>query len=335
VTGAHDARAVGEARLFALGGSRELGERVAHQLGVALAHHEERDFEDGEHKSRPLVSVRRRDAIVISSLAGDERRSVDDRLCRLLFFLAALRDAGASSVVAVTPYLCYARKDRRSQPRDPVTSRYVATFLEAAGVDRVLACDVHNDAAYQNAFRCGADHLEARGLFVAHLAERLAGERLAVVSPDAGGVKRADRLRRRLADATGEDVASAVVEKRRALGVVTGGALAGDVEGRVAIVVDDLVSTGGTLVRAARACLASGATRVIAVATHAVFSPGASDVLADEALSELVVTDTVPPGRLGPGPALAKLTVLGIAPLLAEAIARLLEGGSLVELVGP
>jgi ribose-phosphate pyrophosphokinase len=324
-----------DAVLFALGSSRGFGERVAAALGVALSPHEEREFDDGEHKARPLVNVRGRDAFVVHSLHGAPGESPNDKLCRLLFFAGALRDAAAGSVTAVMPYLCYARKDRKTKARDPVTTRYVAAILEAVGVDRVLTMDVHNLAAYQNAFRCGAEHLEARPVLVEHLARRLAAAELSVVSPDVGGVKRAARLRETLERALDRPVASAVVEKARSEGVVSGGALVGDVDGRVVILVDDLIGTGTTLVRAATACHAGGATAVHAVATHGLFVGDAPSALAEEATDSLVVTDTVPPTRLGEGPARDKTTVLDVAPLFAKAISRIRSGGSLVDLAGP
>ena len=156
----------GDLRLFALNTSRDFGAQVSEKLAISLSQHEERDFEDGEHKARPLVNVRGQDVFVIQSLYSDTQHSVNDKLCRLLFFLGALRDASAARLTAVVPYLCYARKDRKSQPRDPVTTRYVATLFEAMGVDRVLTLDVHNLAAFQNAFRCHTDHLEAKNLFI-------------------------------------------------------------------------------------------------------------------------------------------------------------------------
>jgi ribose-phosphate pyrophosphokinase len=320
-----------EPAVFALAAGRDLGERIAAALGRPLAQHEERDFEDGEHKARPLESVRRRDAYVIQSLHGDGRQSVNDRLCRLLFFCGTLRDLGAASVTVVAPYLCYARKDRRTKSRDPVTSRYVAELIEAMGVDAVVAMDVHNPAAFENAFRCRAEHLEARALLVRHLAAAAGGEPLAVVAPDAGGVKRADALRTALAEALGAPITSAYAEKARSGGVVTGDLFAGEVRGRVAVIVDDMISTGTTIVRTARRCREAGATGVIAVATHAVFAEGADEALADPALSAVVVTDTVAPRPLR-GPAAARVTVLGTAPFLAEAIRRLHAGASLVEL---
>ena len=154
--------------VFALNSSRDFGEGVAARLSIPLSPHEEREFEDGEHKTRPLIRVRGKDVFVIQSLFGDSRQSVNDKLCRLLFFLGALRDASAGRVTAVLPYLCYARKDRKSKARDAVTTRYVATFFEAVGVNRVLVLDVHNVAAFQNAWRAPTDHLEAKNLRFPH-----------------------------------------------------------------------------------------------------------------------------------------------------------------------
>ena len=126
----------GAISVFSLNSGRGFGERVASALRTSLSAHEERDFEDGEHKSRPLVSVRGRDVFVVQSLHGEPGQGVNDKLCRLLFFLGALADASAERVTAVIPYLCYARKDRKTKPRDPVTTRYVARLFEAVGVER-------------------------------------------------------------------------------------------------------------------------------------------------------------------------------------------------------
>jgi ribose-phosphate pyrophosphokinase len=144
--------------LFSLNCGRAYAEKVAGHLGTALSDHEERDFEDSEYKVRPLASVRASDVFVVQSLHGDDERSADEKLCRLLFFIGALKDASAGRVTAVVPYLCFARKDRKTKPRDPVTTRYLAGLFEAVGTDRVVTLDVHNLAAFQNAFRCCTEH---------------------------------------------------------------------------------------------------------------------------------------------------------------------------------
>jgi ribose-phosphate pyrophosphokinase len=317
-------------RLFALSETQAFAARVSAALGVALSQHEERAFEDGEHKTRPMENVRGKDVFVLQSLYGEPGRSVNDKLCRLLFFIGALKDASASPVTAVIPYLCYARKDRRSKTRDPITTRYVAQLMEAIGVDHVMVLDVHNPAAYQNAFRFPADHLEARTLFVEHFAQRLGRDDAVVVSPDVGGVKRAEQLRQALSQRLGRDVANAFLEKYRSAGVVSGEAVVGDITGKVAIIIDDLISTGGTILRAARACRQRDARAVYAAATHGVFIGGAAEkMLADRALDGIVVTDTIP---VVVSAQRSRLTVLDTAPLFAEAIRRSHTGESLTEL---
>jgi len=188
--------------LFALEHSHVLGNAIAQQLGLALTPHEERVFEDGEHKARPLQSVRGRSCYVLHSLYGEPSQSVNDKLSRLLFFIATLKDSAAKDVTAVVPYLAYARKDRKTQPRDPVTLRYLAQLFEAVGTDALLVLEVHNPAAFQNAFRCNTEALDCTSLFAAKLVDQLGelshvqlgdllGDRLAdaavaVVSPAAG-----------------------------------------------------------------------------------------------------------------------------------------------------
>ncbi|HLE93663.1 MAG TPA: ribose-phosphate pyrophosphokinase [Sulfuricaulis sp.] len=319
--------------LFALHASRAFGENVAQRLGIYLSEHEEREFEDGEHKSRPLVNIRNRDVFVIQSLYADAKESGNDKLLRLLFFIGALRDASAARVTAVVPYLAYARKDAKTQTRDPVMTRYVAQLFEAVGTDRVLTLDVHNLAAFQNAFRCHTDHLEATKLFVAHWAPLLKTEpRVTVVSPDIGGIKRAERFRQALARTLDQEPTLAFMEKARARGMLRTGRLAGDV-GETAIIIDDLISTGGTLLQAAIACRDRGATQVFAAATHGLFTGDSLHLLTGTELDRIVVTDSVPPWRLDAELSRKKLVVLPAAALFAEAIRRIHTGGSLVELL--
>ncbi|ABI57077.1 ribose-phosphate diphosphokinase [Alkalilimnicola ehrlichii MLHE-1] len=323
-------------KLFALNASRDFGARVAEALGSPLAEHEEREFEDGEHKARPLTGVRGEDVYVLQSLHGDPAQGVNERLARLLFFLATVRQAGAARVTAVIPYLAYARKDRQTKPRDPVTTRYLAQLLEAMGIDAVITLEVHNRAAFQNAFRCQAHPLDTRRLFAAHIRGRCENDPVVVASPDPGGVKRAQGFQETLAALLDRPVGAAFVEKRRSEGVVSGEALVGDVAGASVWLMDDLISSGGTLARAAAACRRQGAARVVGLAAHGLFTGDAGRVLSDSALERILITDTVPPDRLDPAVAEQRLEIVSAAPLFAEAIRRTHKGGSLTELLeGP
>ncbi len=320
-------------KLFALNRSHDFGQQVAASMGISLSKHEERDFEDGEHKARPLENVRGTDAFVIHSLYGDEEQSVNDKLIRLLFFLGTLKDAGAARVTAVIPYLCYARKDRKTKSRDPLSSRYVAGLLESVGVDRVVTLDVHNLSAYQNAFRCRTEHLEAKKLFLGHFISLIRDDEVVVVSPDVGGIKRAEQFREALQKKLDRPVGSAFMEKKRSAGVVSGEAVVGDVQDRVAIIIDDMIASGGTIARTVKACHQRGASRIFAAASHGPFAAAADENMAQPELERLVITDTIPPFRLHSEIARAKLEVLSVAPLFGEAIERLHSGGSIVDLL--
>ncbi|RFA26172.1 ribose-phosphate pyrophosphokinase [Alkalilimnicola ehrlichii] len=322
-----------EPQLFAPAASRPFAERVAAELGLGLSPLEEREFEDSEYKIRPLLSVRGRDVYLLQSLAADRDNSADDKLCRTLFAIAALKDAGAARVTAVLPYLAYGRKDRRTKPRDPLTTRYVAQLFEAVGVDCVVGLDVHNLAAFQNAFRCRTEHLEARRVLLSWLQVELGEQPWTLVSPDAGGVKRVDRFRQACGRELGVEPPTAFMEKQRSSGVVSGTHLVGEVKDRVAIIVDDLVSSGTTLIRAAKACRKQGARAVYGVVTHGLFAKDANKVLADPALDRLVVSDSVSLWRLDPKLREQKVSEVSVIPLLAEAIRRLHDDGSLVELL--
>jgi ribose-phosphate pyrophosphokinase len=319
-------------RLFALQATNDLGTKIANALEQPLASHEERDFEDGEHKVRPLDSVRGADVYVVQSLHGGPTESANDKLCRLLFFIGALKDAGAARVTAVVPYLCYARKDRRTKPGDPVTTRYVAGLFEAVGTDAIVTLEVHNPAAFENAFRRPTVTLTAAPLFMDYC-RTLNQESLCVISPDPGGAKRAELFREALEAAVGKPVGKGFADKHRSAGVVTGDLFVGDVAGTTALIVDDLISTGGTLLRAARAARKGGAKQVIALVTHGLFMPGAADVITDPAIDRLVVTDTVPPFRLDTDAFRDKIDVVQAAPLLAEAVRRLRDGLALTDLM--
>lgn len=320
-------------RIFALKGSDHLGDAAARAAGSALAVHEERDFEDGEHKTRPLVSVRSEDVYVIHSLGGGGA-SANDRLVKLLFFLAACRENGAARVTAVVPYLAYARKDRQTKSRDPVTTRYVAQLLEAVGVDCVVTLDVHNFAAFQNAFRCRTIHLDTRELFRPAIRPFRHDLPITILSPDGGGVKRAQLLKETFDRDTGGDAGFAFMKKRRSRGIVSGDLFAGQVEGQAVFIVDDMISTGGTILRAAHACRERGAREVHAIATHGLFGAGAEKLFSDAAIDRVIVTDSLASAVTAvatyPAP---KLEILSCVNLIGEAIRRLHGNESISDLL--
>lgn len=319
--------------IFAPQASAEFGRRVATAAGTSLSPMEEREFEGGEHKTRPLLSVRGADVYVVQSLSGDAAGSANDRLCRLLFFIAGVKDGGAARVTACVPFLAYGRKDRRTKERDPVTLRYVAQLFEAVGTDHVIALDAHNLAAFENAFRCPVDHLEAAPLMADELAARVGNVPVTIVSPDIGGAKRAQRLQELLAARLGREVGFAVIDKRRSGGVVSGGDLVvGPVEGCHAVLVDDLIAAGTTLMRAVQACRRAGALRVDALATHGVLLPEARQLLGEQGPDRLVVSDSILPTRLGDESGSGRLTVLPVSALYGEAIRRIGSGESVVAL---
>ncbi len=320
-------------QIFALEASRELGEAISREVGLDLLEHEERVFPDGEHKVRPLISVRERDVYVIHSLFADDQQTVNDKLCRLLFFVGALKGAAAARVTVVAPYLCYARKDRKTKKRDPVTIQYVARMFEAVGTDRLVTCDVHNLAAFQNALRIQTEHLIGWHLLIPPLNSAVNSDNLVVVSPDVGGLKRARAFRDVFEQTRGRSISLAVMEKKRSEGTVSGEELFGSVENKTAIIVDDLISTGTTMRRTIDACQKNGAREVLAAATHGILLEGGNEFLAHSGLRQLFVTNTVRP--LGADRALLqdKTTVVDTSPLFAEVIQRLHTGGSVTELL--
>lgn len=293
---------------------------LAADLDVNVSAHEERRFDDGEHKLRPLVDPRGEDVYVVHSLHGGPADSPHDKLVRLLMFIATLRDHGARRVSAVVPYLAYARKDRQTKPHDPVSLRYVAQMFEAVGTAQIMVLEAHNTAGYQNAFRIPTLHLEARHALYAAVRPLLGGGPLVVASPDPGGTKRAQLWREDLETQLGRAVGFAMVDKRRSAGVVSGlQVVAGEVEGATVLLFDDLIATGETLHGAALALRHHGARRVVACAAHGLFVGDAGRALFTGAIEQVVVTDSVPAFRLSEAQRAVVLTA-PCAALFAQAI---------------
>jgi ribose-phosphate pyrophosphokinase len=315
--------------LCSLSESRELASEIATRARITVLPIEERPFEEGEFKLRPLDTVRGRTIFVVQTLAGSADAPVAQRLVRLLFLLFGLRDAGAARVIALLPYLTFARKDRRTQPRDPVNTRYVAQLLESTGVTSLVCLDVHNPAALDNSFRIPVDHLSALPMFVRHVAEHVPSDSLAVASPDVGGVKRAQIFREMLSRQIARDVDLVFIEKRRAQGVVSGGTVVGSVAGRSVIVLDDLCASGQTLIRAASALKSAGASAVHVAFTHAPLARGVAALAACESIDSILTTDSTGAAAIGHD----RLTELHVAPLFAEAVSRMVSGAPLAPLL--
>jgi ribose-phosphate pyrophosphokinase len=306
--------------LFALNESQSFAIRVARHLALPLGTVEEHRYEDGEYKCHPLEPLTGRNVVVFAGLYPEQGLSVHDKLCRLLFFCSAIKDAGARHLQVVSPYLCYSRKERRIQAQDPVITRYLATLMEASRIDCLTTMEVHNQAAFDNAFRIPTRHLESAQLFAEHFIRGYQGEALVVASPDLGGIKRAERLRQVLEQRLGQPIGHACVEKYRSDENLSGSMLVGNVDGGTVILLDDLISTGSTLLRAAEACHAGGAHHVYAMATHALFTTG-TELLESPLFERIVVSDSIPSPRLETFVQAGHLDVLDTSAEIAAALA--------------
>lgn len=309
--------------LFALPETEEHGARIAAGLGTQLSKLEDRDFGDGEYKVRPLCSVRGEHVCLVQSLYGDGQLSVHDKLCRLLFLTALIRDHGAVRVTVLVPYLAYGRKDRRTKEQDPLSTRYLAQLFEAMSCDDLITFGVHNPAAFENAFRIGTLHLELGPVFQDIITWRTENEPLLVMSPDPGGVKRAQLFREALQARMGQKVAFGFMDKRRSAGVMTHGELVGDYDGKSVVIVDDMISSGGTMIAAAEAAKARGANKVYALAAHGLFMPGAEKLLCGDPIERVFISDSIPPFRLADGAKTHHLEIIDTADEFAQILQTL------------
>jgi ribose-phosphate pyrophosphokinase len=305
--------------------SKELGSRIAEKLGVALTDAGLKTFSDGEVYCRYADSIRGADLFIIQSTCGCEREglTVNDAIMELLVMVDAAVGASAHRVVAVTPWYGYSRQDKKSAPREPITARLVAKALETAGIDRLLTMDLHA-GQMQGFFSKPVDHMTAMPVLTQFVKDQLGHESdLVIISPDAGRVK----LTRKFAQKIGAPYA--LLEKERpAQQVAEIGYVIGDVEGKVAVIVDDIIDTGGTLAAAAQTVLDEGAKQVYAVATHGIFSGNAFETLTDSPLSGIVVTDTVPLREGAPD----LIRVLTCADILTDSVRRIFTDDSVSEI---
>ena len=297
-------------KIFSLDSNRPLAEKVAKHMGVPLGKVNVDHFSDGEIKINIEESVRGNDVYIIQSTSAP----VNDNLMELLIMVDALRRASAATINVVIPYYGYARQDRKARSREPITAKLVADMLQTDGITRVVALDLHA-AQIQGFFDVPVDHLMGAPLLADYLIQRGLDKDVVVVSPDHGGVTRA----RALAEFLGAPIA--IIDKRRPkANVAQIMNIIGDVKGKTAIMIDDMIDTAGTITKGAQALIDSGAKEVYACCTHPVLSGPAIQRLQDSPIKEVIVTDSI---QLPDDKKISKIKQISIAPLISDAIVRI------------
>ena len=306
--------------LFAGRASKALANEVAAHLGIECGSVDIRDFANGETYARFGESVRGTDAFVIQTHSAP----VNERIMEQLIMIDALKRASAKRISAVMPYYGYSRQDKKGRSREPITAKLVADMFDVAGADRIITMDLHS-GQIQGFFDGPVDHLTARPLLADHIREHHERD-LVVVAPDAGRVKTAEKM----AGALGAPLA--FLHKRRSrteAHKVEVREVVGEVDGRVCVLIDDMIDTASTIVQGAEVLMASGAERVTAAAAHGIFSGPAIDRLKNAPIAEVVVTNTLP---LAPDQRLDKIRVLSVAGIVADAIRAVFEDASVSEI---
>ena len=300
----------------------ELADEIASQLGITITTTTARDFANGETFIKPDESVRGTDAFVVQSYTTP----INQWVMETLILLDALKRASAKRITVVAPFYPYARQDKKHRGREPISARLMADLFKTAGADRIMAIDLHT-AQIQGFFDGPVDHLFALPLLTDYVKQKYGDQDLVVVSPDTGRVRTAEQWADELG---GREIA--FVHKTRNIDEannVVANRVVGDIDGKLCLLIDDMIDTGGSITKAANLLFDSGATDVVVAATHGVFSPPATDLLKNSRISEVIVTNTLP---TAPEYLFDKLTVLSIAPLLAQAIKEVFEDGSVTSL---
>ncbi len=346
-------------RIFGLGAStaaNRFAKRVARHLGERTVKHHERTFTDGEIYIKSKENVRNCDCYIITSLYEDSIESVNHKIIKLLWFIGSLVDAKARSITVVAPYLAYQRQDRKTQSREGIVTKYLSTvfasLIQESKTDLLLVTmDVHNLSAFQNSFRIPTDNLEAKNLLVdficggvdrdgmpieQHIPNPLSenSDNIVVVSPDSGGMGRAKRFRNSIEKRLNlqNKIEVVYIDKERLSGeAVRGAKVVGDVSGKRAIIVDDMIASGNTIVNTKTAIENADGEIWAVCATHGLFVGDANEKLTG--IERLVITDTIDPFRLDSSKWKGKLFVVRTESMFARAIKLTHEGGSISELL--
>ena len=300
----------------------ELADEVAQILDQELVPTEAREFANGEIYVRYAESVRGCDAFVLQS----HTTPINEWIMEHLIMVDALKRASAKRITVVMPFWGYSRQDKKHRGREPISARLMADLFKTAGADRIITVDLHADQL-QGFFNGPVDHLMALPVLTDYIKEKYGHQELAVVSPDAGRIKVAERWAARLGG-----VPLAFIHKTRRTDVaneVVANRVVGEVKGKICVLTDDMIDTGGTIVKAAEALMADGAAGVVIAATHAILSEPAVDRLKNSTATEVVITNTLP---VPPEKQFDKLTTLSIAPLVARAIREVFEDGSVTSM---
>jgi len=310
---------VGKIKLFSGNANQPLAKAISNYLGIPLGRASVKRFADGEVFAQIDENVRNMDVFIVQPTCSP----VNDAVMELLIIMDAVRRASANSITAVIPYYGYARQDRKVQPRTPISAKLVADLIQTAGADRVLAMDLHA-GQIQGFFNIPVDNVFATPVLLREITNQKLKD-IVIISPDAGGTERARAIAKRL------DAQLAIIDKRRPMpNVAEVVNVIGDVQGKDAVIIDDMIDTAGTLCAAAQVLVEKGARSVYAAATHGIFSPPAFERIEKSVLTKVMITDTIP---LAPaGLSSTKIVQLSVAELLGEAIKRIYYGESLSQL---
>ena len=347
-------------KVFALRNDQQFGQQVVEKLsqkksfnGIRLSEHEEYAFEDGECYIAPRAGIRDNvrgcDVFVIASMYSDEKETVNDKIMKTLILIGALRDASAARITLVAPYYPYARQDRKTTSRAPITTKYLAgLFMRmwsdmVPTIDRLLALDVHNPTAIQNAYSIPVDLLEANRLFANFIIKSVADwnidpRTITIMSPDAGGLGRARKFRKILSDKFKVELGIACLDKIHQGFEIRGYGIMGDVRGKNVLIYDDMISSARTASECVRACFpvderGNWANQVLGIcAPHGLFVGKANENLADKRLPLVVIGDTIRPFRLNKD-VLGKVRIINTTELFAEAIIRIHQNDSISDLL--